>query len=279
MDGLVVDVCRARARLDAARRDTAAARKDASDTYRSVSSLLTDAMHRSEAACVRYTRGDGTACYARLAPRARRAVALKSVADVLVLLEDVARDVAHVASEELPVAVARLVEARARAKGTVAPPRVAFVPRVGTRAQVVEHTAAPREVGTLVAQAEASHREVVRLRAEIKPVRQSVRAAEAALCAQTPPADAGAPAVVKMAVPGGAERAVRVTTEWTEKKRRGVFGLRHVCRVVREATERVAAQRDAGFDARLRDEVTRLLSVPQEAEWTRKVVVKRAPLP
>ena len=301
MQDLVVELCRARETHLAAQGETSAARTELADTCRSVGSLLVDSMQRTEQRCVRYTRDDGTVCYARLVPGARRSVALRSADDVVSLLDDVAASVTHVSREDLPAAIARLVETRARSRGAPAPARVRIVPRVGVREQITEHAQAPREVQTLVTQMSDAHAERAQIRETLKPLRARVREAETRLCAAVGPPSGGPPSGgasgagvapsrgASVAPPGEVDevvrmqtetssrpRAVQVTTELRER-RRNIYGIRNVCRCIREAVPD-AGERDVDFDARLREAVRRRLAREAEegrGELTRRVVVRR----
>ena len=71
-------------------------------------------------------------------------------------------------------------------------------------------------------------------------------------------------------------KTVSVKTE-VQPKKRNIFGLRNVCKCVREAVQNVP-ERDETFDERLRSEVLRIIQREQTSstqEWTRRVVVKR----
>jgi len=286
---LLVDFCRARQRYQERQRRTAEERSEVHETYKSVLSLLTESMRRTGQRCIRCVHDEnGSTVYVRLIEGRRRAAVMRTPEDVLSLVDDVASNVTHVTLEDLPDAISRLVEARARATGTDVPPRVAVVPRVGLRETIVEQTNAPRELQTLTAQMAQNHAERKRLRDEMTPMRRELKTVERRLCdtVSSTGDDGGGDVaeldqVVQMSTPAAngtvATKTVSVTTVVRPRKR-NIYGLRNVCRCVREAVSNVR-ERDETFDQRLRDELRRVLERERETsqEWTRAVVVKRQP--
>ena len=107
----VVDYCRQRERLLAARRETAEARAETADAMRTLGGLLTETMVRNDVRCVRVADNDAGVRYIRVTPARRRAVALKNADDVVALLDGVASDVVDVPMEQVPGALARAVGA------------------------------------------------------------------------------------------------------------------------------------------------------------------------
>lgn len=284
---LLLRFCNARHKYQEQQRSTAEERSEVHETYKSVHALLVESMRRNGHRCVRCVHADGTTFYVRLVEGRRRAMTLKSNDDVMELLQNVGPNVTHVSLEDLPDAIARLVEARARTRGADVPSRAAVVPRVGVREHIVEQTSTCRELQTLTAQMTQSDAERRRLRHELTPARNELREAERKLCAtvsgETPrevsevvrvnaPPSAAAPQSSRPPPP----RTLSVATV-VRPKRRNVFGIRNVCRCVREAAGNVQ-ERDERFDERLRAETLRVLEREQALaaqEWTRKVVVKR----
>ena len=279
---LLVNFCRARERYQEKHRRTAEERSEAHETYKSVTSLLTDSMHRNDQRCIRCVHTDGTSNYIRLVDGRRRAMVLRNDDDVIGLLQEVSP---HVSKEELPDAIARLVESRAKVRGTEVPPRLVVVPRVGLRETIVEQGNTCRELQTLTSQMTQTYSERKRLREEMGPVRRDLQNAERQLCETVPSNVASGPVeeldeLVQMHTPrkdgNSTTKTVSVSTVMRQKTR-NVFGLRNVCKCVREAVEHIS-ERDERFDERLREEVLRILQRERDEssrEWTRKVVVKR----
>jgi hypothetical protein len=207
-------------------------------------------------------------------------LALRNTDDVVRLLDNVATSVTHVSREDLPDAVARLVESRARAFGTDVPTRIAIVPKVGVRQTTfVEQSNTTRELQTLTSQMTRNHVERKRIREEMVPTRRELKTAEQSLC-ETATEAREVDGVVQMHTPkrDGSQmtKTVSVTTE-VQPKKRNIFGLRNVCKCVREAVQNVQ-ERDEAFDERLRSEVLRIFEsehTTSTQEWTRRVVVKR----
>lgn len=282
----LVNFCRARERYQEIQRHTAEERSETHDTYRSLLSLLTDSMRRNGQHCIRCVHTDGTTSYIRLIDGRRRAMVLRNEDDVMGLLQDVSPSVSHVSREELPDAIARLVESRAKARGTDVIPRITVVPRVSIRETIVEQGNACRELQTLTSQMTQTCSERKRLREDMGLVRRELQDAERRLCETVSTKNAGGGSVdelnevVQMHAPhrdGNVKtKTVAVSTVMRPKKR-NVFGLRNICKLVREAVENVP-ERNEQFDERLREHVTRILERERDdssQEWTRKVVVKR----
>lgn len=279
---LLVTFCRARQRYQERQRQTSEERSEARETYRSVSSLLTESMIRQGQGCIRCVHDDGKTFYLRLVQGRRRALTLRNTDDVVRLLDNVAANVTHVSREDLPDAVARLVESRARALGTDVPSRIVIVPRVGTRETIVEQANTTRELQALTTQMTQNHVERKRIREEMIPIRRELKTAEQNLCGTVDGATdrREVDEVVQMHTPKRdgslATKTVSVKTEVRPKKR-NIFGLRNVCKCVREAVQNIT-ERDEAFDARLRSEILQILEREQETsshEWSRRVVVKR----
>ena len=276
---LLVQFCRARQRYQERQRQTSEERSEARETFRSVSSLLTESMQRQGQACIRCVHDDGKTFYIRLVQGRRRALALRNTDDVVRLLDNVASSVTHVSREDLPDAVARLVESRARAFGTDVPTRIAIVPKVGMRETIVEQDNTTRELQTLTSQMTRNHVERKRIREEMMPIRRELKSAEQNLC-ETAKDVREVDEVVQMHTPkrdgSHMTKTVSVKTE-VQPKKCNIFGLRNVCKCVREAVQSVTG-RDETFDERLRSEVLRIIEREQTTstqEWTRRVVVKR----
>lgn len=276
---LLVTFCRARQRYQECQRQTSEERSEARETFRSVSSLLTESMQRQGQACIRCVHDDGKTLYIRLVQGRRRALALRNTDDVVRLLDNVATSVTHVSREDLPDAVARLVESRARAFGTDVPTRIAIVPKVGTRETIVEQGNTTRELQALTSQMTRNHVERKRIREEMVPIRRELKTAEEKLC-ETARDAREIDEMVQMHTPkrdgSHMTKTVSIKTE-VQPKKRNIFGLRNVCKCVREAVQNVP-ERDETFDERLRSEVLRIIEREQTSstqEWTRRVVVKR----
>lgn len=276
---LLVQFCRARQRYQERQRQTSEERSEARETFRSVSSLLTESMQRQGQACIRCVHDDGKTFYIRLIQGRRRALALRNTDDVVRLLDNVASSVTHVSREDLPDAVARLVESRARAFGTDVPTRIAIAPKVGMRETIVEQDNTTRELQTLTSQMTRNHVERKRIREEMMPIRRELKSAEQNLC-ETAKDVREVDEVVQMHTPkrdgSHMTKTVSVKTE-VQPKKRNIFGLRNVCKCVREAVQSVTG-RDETFDERLRSEVLRIIEREQTTstqECTRRVVVKR----
>lgn len=283
---LLVNFCRARERYQEKQRRTAEERSETHDTYKSVLSLLTDSMRRNGQRCIRCVHADGTTSYIRLVDGRRRAMVLRNDDDVMGLLQEVSPSVSHVSQEELPDAIARLVESRAKARGTDVAPRITVVPRVGLRETIVEQGSTCRELQTLTSQMTQTHTERKRLRDDMGPVRRELQEAERRLCETVTTTSAASGSaeeldeVVQMHAPhkdGNVKtKTVSVSTVMRPKPR-NVLGLRNVCRLVREAVQNVP-ERDERFDERLREQMLHILKRERDEssqEWTRKVVVKR----
>ena len=275
---LILEFCRARQKYQERQRQTSEERSETNETYKSVLALLTESMRRNGQRCIRCVH-DGQTLYLRLNEGRRRAMVLKTADDVLGLLDSVASSVTHVTNEDLPDAVARLFESRARANGTDVPPRIAIVPRVGLRETIVEQSSTSSELQTLTSQMTQSHVERTRLRRDMAPVRKEMRDAERRLCER----DKHVNEVVQMrpapASEGGAAPAVARTLSVStveSAKQRNVFGIRNVCKCVREAVAQIDV-RDESFDRRLHEEVRRILERERASAQvlTRRVVVKR----
>lgn len=276
---LLVTFCRARQRYQERQRQTSEERSEVRDTFRSVSALLTESMQRQGQGCIRCVHDDGKTFYIRLVQGRRRALTLRNTDDVIRLLDNVATSVTHVSREDLPDAVARLVESRARAFGTDVPSRIAIVPKVGMRETIVEQGNTTRELQTLTSQMTRNHVERKRIREEMVPVRRELKTAEQRLCATANDAHE-VDEMVQMHTPkrdgSHMTKTVSVKTE-VQPKKRNIFGLRNVCKCVREAVQSVP-ERDETFDERLRSEVLRIIEREQTTsaqEWSRRVVVKR----
>jgi len=278
---LLVTFCRARRRYQERQRQTSEERSEARDTLQSVSALLTESMQRQGQGCIRCVHDDGKTFYIRLVQGRRRALTFRNTEDVVRLLDDVALSVTHVSREDLPDAVARLVESRARALGTDVPSRIAIVPRVGMRETIVEQNSTTRELQTLTSQMTQNHVERKRIRDEMVPIRRELKTAEQNLCGtvSTNGESREVDEVVQMHTPKRdgilATRLVSVRTE-VQPKKRNIFGLRNVCKCIREAVQNVA-ERDEAFDDRLRSELLRIIEREQTSaqDWSRRVVVKR----
>ena len=283
---LLVNFCRARERYQEKQRRTAEERSETHDTYKSVLALLTESMRRNGQRCIRCPHADGTTSYIRLVDGRRRAMVLRSDEDVMGLLQEVSPSVSHVSHEELPDAIARLVESRAKTRGTDVAPRIAVVPRVGLRETIVEQGSTCRELQTLTSQLTQTHSERKRLREDMVPVRRALHEAERKLCETVTSTSAAngtveeLDEVVQMHAPrtdGNVKTKTVSVSTVMRPKTRNVLGLRNVCRLVREAVQNVP-DRDEQFDERLREQMLRILKRERDEtsqEWSRRVIVKR----
>jgi hypothetical protein len=281
---LLVHFCRARQRYQERQRQTTEERSELRETYNSVTSLLTDSMRVNDQQCIRCVADDGKTLFIRLRKGQRRAVVMRRIEDVLHLVGNVALSVTHVKGEDLPEAISRLVESRARAQGTDVTPRVSVVPRVGIRATIVEQTNTCRELQALTSQMTQSHVERRRLRDDMQPIRRELQTAERNLCDTVHQGSSTElDEVVQMhtSTKTGVVSTKTVSVSTVVKpKKRNIFGLRNVCNCVREAVQCIQ-ERDEMFDEKLRVELTRILErqMVSSQEFTRKVLVKRKRVP
>lgn len=278
--------CRARERYLAAQRTTKDARAEQADAQRTLGALLRDSMAEHDVGCIAVpgaSAGEPTRYVRVLRPSgaSRRVVRpLKTVEDVLSLVEDVSRHMVSVSAEQLPDAIASLVLSRARQPppvvGEVSPPPPAsaslrFVKRPRTDEKVVPLEVAPRETRHLTQQYAKACEERSETRARMKPLREALRSAEKALVDDRPaPSPSSSSqndppppsALVHVQHPDGRSLALRVTREEKAVKPRGAFGIRVVCNLVREAVRRTP--RGDLFDARLREALRSLLEAERE---------------
>ncbi|MEC7097917.1 MAG: hypothetical protein VXW74_00555 [Candidatus Thermoplasmatota archaeon] len=292
-----VDFCRAREEYLRARRSTSDERSETADAIRTVGGLLTESMLRHGVSCVRVERpGDG-ARYVRVTPERRRATALRSTEDVLELLQGISREVRDVPAEELPRALARIVQVRARARGTVVPPRVQVTTRAAAREPVLEMTQVAREVETLARQMNDSHSERRQMRERMQPLREALRERERALTTALPamattdsaPAAPSsvtpstgapnAPLLVQMQQGEQGRRTVLQVCRQSVPRKCNVFGIRRVCGYVQTAVEAMPVTSDRGpaFESALACAVRAILDREQERTPSprTKIVVRR----
>tara|TARA_B110000046_G_scaffold155871_1_gene166397 strand:- start:699 stop:1541 length:843 start_codon:yes stop_codon:yes gene_type:complete len=259
-DEALVAYCEARDAVQRHERATREARTEQVDAERTLGGLLSESMARHAVACV--PAGEGR--YVRLAPAARRAMAVKTEEDALSLVEDVARHVRDVPAEELPAAVVALVRERARARGPPpGPPRVRVLSKLPVRLPAPPPLA-PAETQRLLAPYLEARRERAEARAALAPLRAARKRTEAALLPQL-----HGVATVRMAAPapasdGAAQAAaartlrVEVAPPRAARSSSSALGVRALLELVRAATEEAAADR-VGFDAALRAAVARRL--------------------
>lgn len=170
----VIAYCQQRERYLALHRATVDERAENTDAIRTLGGLLTESMQRNDVRCVRVATG-GTVNYLRIVPARRRAKKLNTTEDVLALLSGVGAEVTDVSFEELPNALARVIQERARQQGGTVPPRVQVTSRVGIRERITEVDQASREVEQLSRQMQSSHVERDQLRKRINPVRAEMK--------------------------------------------------------------------------------------------------------
>lgn len=276
----ILTLCRAREKYNEVKRQTSSERSEIQETHRSVSALLLETMRRSDHDCIRCVQDDGSAIYIQVKKPTRRTKTLKTVEDVMSLLQNVAENVTHVPSEDLPDAIARLVESRAKAQGTEIPPKLSIVPRVGIRKTIVEHVNAPREIQTLTTQVASNHSEKKRLRELVAPAYNEFKAAQTKVCNHVETSASELDEVVQMkthAVDGTVSKTMNMKVSTIQcPKRRNIYGIRSVCGYVKEAVPSVPGRGD-DFDEQLRTHVRRVIEREQEATVTeRKVVIRRA---
>ena len=272
-----VEYCRHRERYLAMQRATANERTETADALRTVGGLLTDSMQRNGVTCLRVMQQNDTPNYIRLVPPRRRAKTLKTMDDVVAVLDKISADVADVPFEELPRALTRAVEERVRNQGAVVPAKVSLCKRVGIRQQVTELDQTVREIETLSTQLQDTYTERKLLRERIQPLRAEMKSHEETLLRTDMGTSDSLVQMRRADNPTAPPTTLRVYRTETVK-RRNVFGLRNVCRCVREALETIP-RRDEHFDATLTREVRRRLSedlqVPDEPVV--KIAVRRAP--
>ena len=145
----VIEYCMRRERYLSLQRASAEERAETADAMRTIGGLLTDTMVRNDVRCVRVANNDSGVHYIRVVPQRRRAKQLKNIDDVMTLLDGIGAEVVDVPFEQLPKALTRVVQERARQQGGTVPPRVQITQRVGIREQITEMGNAPREVEEL----------------------------------------------------------------------------------------------------------------------------------
>lgn len=260
----LVVFCRTREALKARERATRDDRAEQADAERTLRGLVTESMSRHDVECV--SLGDSR--YVQLVRPSRRACPLKTVDDVLALLDDdVAPQVEDVPAEALPDAVAKLVVARARARGPSPPPARAqlLTKKRGCNVTPVDQLLAPPETQHFLAQYTEAHRERREALAEMKPLREAHKQAAQALLPQL-----AAPASVQVTRQAAANttaddppppppRTLHLERRAAKSTASRGMGLRRVSKVLRAAAALAATDR-AHFDDGLRAHVARLLS-------------------
>lgn len=274
-NGDVIDFCQKRERLLKTKRDTADERAECADAVRTIGNLLKDSMLRSQVNCVHLPHADS---YVRVVPQQRRSLRIKTVEDIIGLLDSISTDCQDTPVEKLPDALARAVAERARERGGVAPPRVQMTRRVGVRERVIEAHEAGREVGTLAAQWQTHVRERASLQERVRPLQKEVRESEKKITDAV--SESSAPTLVQMRprssdeAPSEPPKILQVSHK-TVPRRRNIFGIRQVCGYVREAAGCIGA-RDEGYESRLKGEVRRVVreAQAQPIEYTTKLSVR-----
>jgi hypothetical protein len=287
MEQAVLEFCKTREAVLEMTRNTSTERAELREAHKTLTEHLRTSMQANEVDCVRVASSNAPPVYLKLTKETRRAAPMRTVEEALELVHDVACHVTHVATEDLPDAIARLVEARARERGTVVPPRLQIVPRVGVRQKIVEHTYAGDKIATLAAQMEESHVARHAMQERVRPLRKTMKRMEQSLVAQT---DAPVPvdgivvamthAPVKDVDAPPKQRTVRVFAETVRKRARTSLGIRHVCECVRSATAKVVGRGDS-FDAQLQTHVKEALSPPSDdaqEETVTRIKVRRQAL-
>ena len=273
----ILTLCRARQKYNDMKRQTSSERTEIQETHRSISALLLETMQRNEHDCIRCVQDDGSAIYIQVKKPSRRTKTLKNVEDVMSLLQNVSENVTHVPSEDLPDAIARLVESRAKMQGTEIPPKLSIVPRVGIRKSIVEHVNAPRELQTLTSQVASNHSEKKRLRELVAPAYNEFKAAQTKVCHQMETAATELDEVVQMkTLDGAASKTMNMKVSTIQcPKRRNLYGIRTVCGFIKEAVSSVPGRGD-DFDDKLRTQVRHVIEREQETTVTeRKVVIRQ----
>lgn len=259
-DETAVAFCQARERYRVAQRATKEARAEQADATRTLGTLLTESLARHApavgGATIAASAPDGSVRYLRLSQPAAKAVRLRSVADAVGLLNDVARHVADVATESLPDAVAKLVQARARQPPPPdATPRLHVARRPPKRGRILEAALVPREARTLSESFAAAHAERDATRTQLRPLHAALRAAESAAehaFASSPAADAPAMAstpVVEVRAQRADGKVQTLALTWRTAPAPRRLGIRAVCACVREQVQLIA--RDEHFDCNL----------------------------
>jgi len=273
----ILTLCRARQKYNDMKRQTSSERSEIQETHRSVSALLLETMQRNEHDCIRCVQDDGSAIYIQVKKPARRTKTLKNVEDILGLLQNVSENVTHVPSEDLPDAIARLVESRAKVQGTETPPKLSIVPRVGIRKSIVEHINAPRELQTLTSQVASNHAEKKRLRELVAPAYNEFKAAQTRVSNQVETSELDEVVQMKThAADGALAKTINMKVSTIQcPKRRNLYGIRTVCGFIKEAVSSVPG-RGNDFDEKLRIQVRHVIEREQELTITeRKVVIRR----
>jgi hypothetical protein len=240
VDNAVTDFCQARERLRRAEAETREQRAEQNDAQRTLSGLLGESMARHDVKCIPLQDGQ----YVTLPPPRRRACSVKTLEDVLPLLENLAHALPEVAEEELPAAVARLVMERARDRGTLSTPRPRVQLRPPTKHLAMTHTL-PVETRTLSQQFAGSVHECRETRRQLKPLRDAVRDCEKKAVTQMEPAaqssSSSSTVQVHMQRPRDGKHQVLHISR-VERKRSTGFGVRRVCSTVRDATAHLLRQ-------------------------------------
>lgn len=266
----MIEYCRNREAYLKMQRDTVNERTENADAYRTIGGLLTRSMQSQGLNCIRIVRSGQPPEYVRLTPERRRSKQIKCVDDILALMANVSREVTDVTHEDLPVAVSRLFSERARQAGTVTPRRIQITGRVGIREQITEHTDVRREVEDLTRQIQDVHTDRKAIRDRMKPIREQMKKSEEAIAQAQPTEEM----VVRMQSPSTAPKVLRICHQ-EYVKRHNIFGIKNVCKLIREAVSNVP--RDEHFDTGLSAQIRAIFEREQQRppETAVKVVVRR----
>lgn len=262
-------------------RATVEERAETADALRTINGLLTETMVRNDVRCVRIANNESGVQYVRVVPTRRRAKQLKNVDDVLSLLDGISPEVSDVPMEQLPTALSRIVQERARQQGNEVAPRVQITQRVGIRERIAEADQVPREVAQLSKQMSTTHAERRQLRERIQPMRAEMARCERKVAAETTTqtsSSSSEPVLVQMKNADNENAPARVLRVSRQEyvKKRNIYGLRQVCSYVRDAAGALEARGD-DFETRLKGEVRRVIEDVEKrpAERGTKVLVRR----
>ena len=207
MNEAILEFCKAREALRMADRETRSDRAEQNDAERTIGGLLCESMMRHD---VSYLTVPSTAHaperYARVRQPPRRACRIKTVEDAVSLVTDVARHVSDIPAEDLPNAVSKLVQERARDRGPPpGPPRVTIVTRPPAKKRPksdAEDVRTPytgtAETQRLFQQYVGAHQERQETRGRMRILREDVKAAETRLLPTL-----SNPVTVQMSKPNG----------------------------------------------------------------------------
>ena len=253
----IVQYCVARERYQTRQSQLKEQRAEQADAQRTLGGLLLDSMTRNDIPVVCVPSQHGPTRYIRILRGTNRSQPLKNIDDVLELVKDVSRYVTDVSTEKLPGAISKLVEGRARAKGTPGPARIQVSPKMNANENIVNMSITPTETQQLSTQFEHAYSERSNTRADMRPLRAELKRTETTLLSTTIPD--GNIGTVEMRRVNGQPKLMDINQVKTTVTH-STFGIRAVMRLVKEAVGNVTA-RNESFDDNLRYELKRLLEL------------------